>query len=92
MEWARESKQELVVLLLDFEKAYDMVNWTFLQQAMKALGFSETWIKWTSTLYKGGETSVLVNGKKTVPFKVGRGVRQLDAPWLLIYFYLWLIF
>ncbi len=30
MEWAKESNQDLVLLLLDFEKAYDKVNWTFL--------------------------------------------------------------
>jgi hypothetical protein len=30
MEWAKESDQDLIMLLLDFEKAYDKVNWTFL--------------------------------------------------------------
>jgi hypothetical protein len=30
MEWAKESDQDLVLLLLVFEKAYDKVNWTFL--------------------------------------------------------------
>lgn len=30
MEWTLENKQELSMLLLDFEKAYDRVNWTFL--------------------------------------------------------------
>jgi len=29
MEWAKETDQDLIMLLLDFEKAYDNVNWTF---------------------------------------------------------------
>lgn len=87
MEWARESKQNLVILLLDFEKAYDRVNWSFLQQSMTKLGFCQTWIKWTSTLYKRGKTLVLVNGQKTEPFAMGRGVRQgcPVAPYLFLF-------
>lgn len=42
IEWARESSQELVILLLIFEKVYDRVNWTFLESTMAKLGFSET--------------------------------------------------
>lgn len=41
MEWARESKQDLILLMVDFMKAYDRVNWTFLQEAMRKLGFIE---------------------------------------------------
>jgi hypothetical protein len=39
MEWAKEKDQKLVILLVDFEKAYDMVNWTFLQEFMNKLSF-----------------------------------------------------
>lgn len=28
MEWAKESSQDLILLMVDFEKAYDRVNWT----------------------------------------------------------------
>jgi hypothetical protein len=40
MAWAKESKQELVIMLLNFENAYDKVSWSFLQTTMEAIGFS----------------------------------------------------
>lgn len=46
IEWAKESSQDLVVLLLDFEKAYDRVNWSFLEATMSKLGFSNLWVSW----------------------------------------------
>ena len=42
---AVKKKQNLVVLLLDFEKAYDRVQWIFLEGTIHHLGFNTTWIK-----------------------------------------------
>jgi hypothetical protein len=40
MAWAKESRQELVIMLLNFENAYDKVSWSFLQTTMEAISFS----------------------------------------------------
>ena len=37
----KEKNETRVVLKLDFEKAYDKVNWNFLFDALKLWGFSE---------------------------------------------------
>lgn len=42
MHWKNMSA---VVLKLDFEKAYDKVKWSFLQQTLKMEGFSDKWIE-----------------------------------------------
>ena len=38
-EWTQHSGQHLAILLLDFEKAYDRVDWSFLESTMERLGF-----------------------------------------------------
>lgn len=51
MNWAQESDQDLVLLLLDFEMAYDRISWSFLEGTLIALGFSTKWIMWVQTMY-----------------------------------------
>ncbi len=68
MEWVNESDQDLVMLLFYFEKIYDRINSTFLQESMRKLSFSNQWIQWTTTLYEEAKTLVVVNGKKENPF------------------------
>lgn len=86
MNWALESDQDLVLLLLDFEKAYNRISWTFLEETLVALGFSSKWISWVQTLYCGTEVSVLVNGVLGEAFELQRSVRQGCplAPYLFI--------
>lgn len=87
IEWSKESKQNLVIMLLDFEKAYDRVNWTFLKATMRKMSFSEVWIHWTASLYRDAESSVLVNGKKMRWIQIQRSVRQgcFLAPYLYLF-------
>ncbi len=43
LDWAEESDQDLVLLLLDFEKAFDKIEWGFLFTALVKFGFDDTW-------------------------------------------------
>jgi ABC-type phosphate/phosphonate transport system permease subunit len=49
--WATKSGQDLVLLLLNFEKTFDMIKWGFLFPTLFKLGFCPTWIQWISSLY-----------------------------------------
>jgi hypothetical protein len=42
----KRKKQSGVVLKIDFEKAYDKVNWHFLYVMMEKKGFGSTWCDW----------------------------------------------
>ena len=76
IEWTLENKQDLSMLLLDFEKAYDRVNWTFLRQAMEKMGFHNTWIQQVMSLNESASAAVIVNGEQSKTFKLQRSVRQ----------------
>ena len=43
------SKQELVLLQLDIEKAYDNVDWSFINQLMSHMGFGDRMSKFIYT-------------------------------------------
>jgi hypothetical protein len=86
LEWAIKSEQDLVLLFLNFEKAFDRIEWVFFFLALYKLGFSPKWIKWVSSLYWLASSSVKVNGESKKNFKLFRSVRQV-ACWLLTFLY-----
>ncbi len=74
--WALKSGQDLVLLLLDFEKTSEKIKWGFLFPTLSKLGFCPTWIQWISSLYWFASSSVKVNGEPGEDFKLARSVRQ----------------
>ncbi|MCO5572418.1 hypothetical protein L7F22_026173 [Adiantum nelumboides] len=59
---ARLWGEDLVVLLLDFEKAYDRVDWEFLEGTIHWMGFLEIWIRGIAALYRCAHNQVLLAG------------------------------
>jgi hypothetical protein len=83
--WAEESDQDLV-LLLDFEKAFDKIECGFLFKALDKLGFSPTWVSWVASLYREATSAIKVNGVAGPDFQLAISVRQGCplAPYLFI--------
>jgi hypothetical protein len=50
-----------VILKLDFEKAYDKVKWSFLQQTLRMKGFSDEWRSLINSFVTGGSVAINVN-------------------------------
>ena len=65
-----------ILLLLDFRKAFDTIEWGFIQQTLKLFNFGPCLRHWVKTLYTNSESTVLHNGFTTDFFKLSRGVRQ----------------
>jgi exonuclease III len=74
--WTRENQQDLSMILLDFEKAYDRVNWTFLREVMMKMGFHSQWINQVMSLNVNASASIIVNGEISKTFRLQRSVRQ----------------
>ena len=72
-----KSRRELVILKLDFEKAFDRIEHEVMLEIMKK-GFGERWISWMKLIFNTGTSSVLLNGTLGKVFHCKRGVRQED--------------
>ncbi|GMP55749.1 hypothetical protein CsSME_00020479 [Camellia sinensis var. sinensis] len=75
--WKKAKKQGLI-LKLDFEKAFDSVNWEFLFSLLSSFGFGSQWISWMKACVSTARISILVNGSPTKEFSPQRGLRQGD--------------
>jgi len=54
-------KRNGVIFKIDFEKAYDKVKWSFLQQTLRMKGFSQKWCEWVQSFTQGGNVNIKVN-------------------------------
>lgn len=54
-------KLDGLIFKVDFEKAYDKVKWSFLQQTLRMKGFDELWRKHVDCFIKKGSVGVKVN-------------------------------
>jgi len=66
------------ILSIYIYKAFDCVDYKFLEKCMKAFGFCDNFCDCICTLLKHSETAVIVNGFISDYFPVKRGVRQGD--------------
>lgn len=48
---SQQQQNNVIIVSLDAEKAFDKVNWTFLLTTLHRFGFEESFIHWIRTLY-----------------------------------------
>ena len=65
-----------IILLLDFEKAFDTIRWSFIIDSLKWFNFGPEFIQWIKVIYTDIESTVLNYGHTTGFFKLQRGIRQ----------------
>ena len=75
-----------LILLLDFEKAFDSLEWHYIKKVLQKYNFSETFIYWFKTLYSGACSCVINNGMFSDFFELERGCRHGDplSPYIFI--------
>jgi len=76
LEYTDVKKIPGILLSIDFEKAFDTIEWPFIQNVLRRFNFGQVIRKWVSILYSDVESAVINGGYTTNYFKVSRGVRQ----------------
>ena len=65
-----------IAVFLDFEKAFDSVEWDFIQKCLESFNFGPNLRQWISVFYKDISSCVINNGVASQHFYLERGVRQ----------------
>ena len=76
MKYTEENNIPGIALFLDFKKAFDTIEWDFINSCLKKFNFGPDIQNWVKILYNNVSSCVLNNGFASEFFSVERGVRQ----------------
>ena len=75
-----------MVLLLDFEKAFDSVSWQYIEKVLKFFNFGSFFINLVKIIFCDVQLCVIQHGFFSKFFRIGRGCRQGDpaSPYIFL--------
>ena len=76
MEYTDVKEISGIFLFIDFEKAFDSIEWNFIKRSLELFNLGPFLTRWFSILYNNSEAAVMNAGYMTDYFTVSRGVRQ----------------
>ena len=83
---AEEEKIPGLLVMIDFEKAFDSISWKYMDKVLKLFNFGPFFRHMLQTLYQNASLCVIQHGFFSEFFKIERGCRQGDpvSPYLFI--------
>ena len=74
----KKGKEGLMAIKLDMSKAYDRIEWEYLEIVMRKMGFYKRWISLVMMCVTMATYEVLINGEPKGLINPTRGIRQGD--------------
>ena len=62
MEYTEDSNKPSILFSIDFEKAFDSLEWDFLNKCLELFNFGPEFIRWVNIFYKNIQSCVINNG------------------------------
>ena len=78
IDYLNKEEQEGFLAFIDFEKAFDKLDWKFIDKTLEAFNFGDYIRNWIKIMYANIESCTINNGYKSRFFKILNGVRQGD--------------
>ena len=84
---------KIIFVFIDFSKAYDSIDWNYIEQILFAYHIPSEIINAIMSMYYGAKTSIRINGIFSNLIELGVGVLQGDtlAPFLFIIVLNWIL-
>jgi hypothetical protein len=76
MDYTKTNNEAGILLFLDFQKAFDSLDWNFIEKCLKRFGFKDGFCTWIKVIYNDPKAFIKINGFLSSTIELKKGIRQ----------------